>query len=169
MKTGKTKLKAGCGLFMVFAAGFLSGAIVLFLLLVKIIPLSEGWRDEESKQFVIDHLSSRLSLTEEQLERARPIVYEALDQRYAHRKVYVEADIELTRAAFEELKPILTPEQREKATGMFENWRNGKKRFLLGEKQKPGEPGGSDESSAPTLREAPGNASAGAPAESASE
>lgn len=133
MKTGKTKLKAGCGLFMVFGAGFLCGVIVLFFFLIKIIPLSEGWRDEESKEFVIDHLANRLALTEEQLVEARPIVFEALDERYAHRKTYVEADIELTRAAFEELKPHLTPEQIEKASQIFENWVKGKQRFVLGE------------------------------------
>jgi len=119
---------------MVFGAGFLCGVIVLFLLLVKIIPLSEGWRDEESKEFVIDHLANRLSLTDEQLEKTKPIVWEALEQRYTHRKSYVEADIELTRGAFEKLKPHLTPEQVEKATQMFTNWEKGKQRFVLGEK-----------------------------------
>ena len=137
MKTGKTKLKAGCGLFMVFGAGFLCGVIVLFLLLVKIIPLSEGWKDEDSKEFVLEHLANRLSLDEAQIEQAKPIVYEALDERYIHRKVYVEADIELTLAAFEKLKPILTEEQIEKAKKMFANWKSGKKRFLLGESEKP--------------------------------
>ncbi len=144
MKTGKTKLKAGCGLFMVFGAGFLCGVIILFLLLVKIIPLSEGWRDEESKEFVIEHLSNRLDFTDDQLEQAKPIVYDALDERYAHRKVYVGADIELTRLAFEKLKPILTPEQQEKAARMFENWKNGKEHLLRGEKEESQQPAAPD-------------------------
>lgn len=132
-KTGKTKLKAGCGLFFVFSAGFVCGLFALFFLLIKIIPLSEGWRDEESKEFVLEHLANRLSLTEKQVAEVAPIVYEALDERYAHRKTYVEADIELTRAAFEEIRPQLTPEQVETAEKMFENWRKGKERFVLGE------------------------------------
>ena len=133
----KTKLKAGCGLFMVFSAGFLCGAIALFLLIVNIIPLSEGWRDEESKEFVINHLANKLSFTEEQLEQAKPIVYQALEERYEHRKIYVEADIELTRTAFEDLKPILTEQQVEKAKQMFKNWKEGKKRFVLGQSASP--------------------------------
>lgn len=136
MKTGKTKLKAGCGLFMVFGAGFLSGVILLFVFLARIIPLSEGWRDYESKQFLVNHLASRLSLTEEQVAVAKPIVHEVLDKRYAHRRIYVEADIKMTREAFEELRPHLTPEQIQKATQMFNNWKGGKQRFLLGEKKK---------------------------------
>jgi hypothetical protein len=54
----KTKFKAGCGLLGVFGAGFLCGAVALFVFLVRIIPLSEGWRDEESKEFVTDHLAT---------------------------------------------------------------------------------------------------------------
>ena len=111
----RTKLKAGCGLTMVFAAGFLCGAIALFLVLVKIIPLSEGWRDEESKEFVLNHLANQLKLTDEQIDRIKPIVYEALEERYTHRKTYVEADIELTKGAFERIRPILDEKQQEKA------------------------------------------------------
>lgn len=129
---GKTKLKAGCGVVGVFAAGFLCGFLVLFLLLVKIIPLSEGWRDEESKEFVLDHLASRLKLTGEQIEQARPLVHEALEERYEHRRTYIEADIALTGAAFEKLRPILTEEQISRAEKMFENWKKGKRRFLEG-------------------------------------
>ena len=129
---GKTKLKAGCGLVAVFAAGFLCGALVLFLFLVRIIPLSEGWRDEESKEFVLDHLAGRLELTPEQIEEIKPVVYDALDERYRHRKVYVERDIELTEEAFEKIRPLLTEEQESTAEKMFANWKKGKKRFLQG-------------------------------------
>jgi hypothetical protein len=108
----RTKLKAGCGLVMVFLAGALCGAVVLFLVIVKVIPLSEGWRDEESKEFVVNHLANRLSLTEEQIAEATPIIHEALEERYNHRKVYVEADIELTRSALEKMKPILDEKQQ---------------------------------------------------------
>jgi hypothetical protein len=146
---GKTKLKAGCGLFMVFSAGFLCGAIALFLLLVNIIPLSEGWRDEKSKDFVAKHLANQLDLTDEQIEQARPIVYEALGQRYARRKTYIEADIEITREALEKIRPILTEKQRAKADRMFGNWKRGKKRFLLGASAEPDPESGADSNPEP--------------------
>ena len=109
------------------------GAFVLFFLLVKVVPLSEGWRDEESKEFVLNHLANRLKLTDEQIEKIRPIAFSALDERYARRKVYVDADIAITGKAFEEMREILDDAQEKKAEEMFENWKKGKERFLLGE------------------------------------
>lgn len=132
---GKTKVKAGCGIALVFSGGFLCGAIALFILIVKIIPLSEGWRDEESKEFVVNHLADSLSLTDEQVEKAKPVIYKALDRRYRHRKTYVEADIELTREALEQLRPLLDEKQVEKAEKKFANWVDGKERFLLGKEK----------------------------------
>lgn len=131
----RTKLKAGCGLLSVFLIGALCGALGLFLILVRVIPLSEGWRDEESKAFVMSHLASRLKLTEEQLKEIRPIAYAALDERYARRKTYVNADIEITEKAFQEMKPILDEEQLKRAERVFENWKSGKERFLLGKEK----------------------------------
>lgn len=127
----KTKLKAGCGLVMVFSTGFLFGALALFILLIRIIPLSEGWRDEDSKEFVMNHLANRLDLTEEQIPEIEPIVYDALDQRYDRRKTYLETDIDLTGKALSEILPILTEKQQEKAKQVFENWKKGKKRLLM--------------------------------------
>lgn len=129
----RTKLKAGCGLVSVFLVGVFCGAFVLFFLLVKVVPLSEGWRDEESKEFVLNHLANRLKLTDEQFEKIRPIAFSALDERYARRKVYVDADIAITGKAFEEMREILDDAQEKKAEEMFENWKKGKERFLLGE------------------------------------
>lgn len=128
---GKTKLKAGCGLTLVFAAGFLCGAIALFVLIARIVPLSEGWRDEESKEFVMNHLASQLKLTEEQIPEIEPIVRKALEERYSRRKTYVLADIELTQAAKEAMKPYLDEKQKKKIDRMFTNWQKGKKRFVL--------------------------------------
>lgn len=125
----KTKLKAGCGVAAVFGAGFLCGAIALFLFLVRIIPLSEGWRDEESKEFVTKHLARQLKLSAEQIEQVKPVVHEVLDQRYRHRKTYVQADIALTGTGFERILPLLTEAQKEKAKTVFENWKKGKERF----------------------------------------
>jgi hypothetical protein len=129
----RTKLKAGCGLVSVFLVGVFCGAFVLFFLLVKVVPLSEGWRDEESKEFVLNHLANRLKLTDEQIEKIRPIAFSALDERYARRKVYVDADIAITGKAFEEMREILDDAQEKKAEEMFGNWKKGKERFLLGE------------------------------------
>jgi len=129
----KTKFKAGCGLFAVFGAGFFCGAIALFLFLVRIIPLSEGWRDEESKEFVTDHLNKQLDLSEEQLQQVRPFIHAALDERYERRKAYVKEDIALTGAALSKVLPILTDAQKEKAKEVFQRWKKGKERFLGGE------------------------------------
>lgn len=128
----RTKLKAGCGLISVFLMGALCGALVLFFVLVKVIPLSEGWRDEQSKEFVLNHLANRLDLTKEQIKQVRPIAFSTLDERYEHRKVYVMEDIEITRQAFEEMKSVLNEDQLRRAEKIFENWKNGKERFLLG-------------------------------------
>lgn len=126
----KTKLKAGCGLLAVFGAGFLCGAVALFLFIVRIIPLSEGWRDEESKEFVTDHIASQLKLSGEQVEEARPFIHTALDERFERRKAYVKEDIELTGKALSKILPLLSEEQREKARKVFERWKKGKERFL---------------------------------------
>ena len=125
----KTKLKAGCGVAAVFGAGVLCGAIALFLFLVRIIPLSEGWRDEESKAFVTQHLASQLNLTDEQIEQIKPIVSEVLDLRYQTRRTYVLADSELTGSGCEKVRPLLTETQKEKAKKEFETWKKGKERF----------------------------------------
>ena len=125
----KTKLKAGCGVAAVFAAGFLCGALAFFLFLVRIIPLSEGWRDEESKEFVTRHLARQLHLDEAQIDQVKPVVSEVLEARYRHRRTYIEADIALTGSGFEKILPILTDEQKKKAKTVFENWKKGKERF----------------------------------------
>jgi len=125
----KTKLKAGCGVAAVFGAGLLCRALALFLCLVRIIPLSEGWRDEESKAFVTRHLARQLDLTEDQVAQVKPVVSEVLEARYRHRKTYVESDIEITGDGFEKILPILTDKQRERAKKIFANWKKGKEHF----------------------------------------
>lgn len=130
----KAKIKAGCGIAAVFGAGVLCGALGLFLFLVRIIPLSEGWRNEESKEFVTGHLSRQLDLSDDQIERLRPIIRESLDQRYERRKAYIESDIAITEAAFEKAIPSLTDTQKEKAKKILNVWKRGKERFLQGSK-----------------------------------
>jgi hypothetical protein len=131
--TTKTKLKAGCGLFAVFGAGVVFGAVAFFLLLVRVVPLSEGWRDKESKEFVTKHLARQLDLDAEQIERIRPLVAEALDRRYERRRAYMKEDIAHVEKSLAELHPILTEAQREKAKKVFAQWRKGKERFVAGE------------------------------------
>ena len=131
---GKTKLKAGCGVALVFAGGFLCGAIALFILIVKVIPLSEGWRDEESKEFVVNHVANQLNLTEEQLVDATPIIHEALEKRYSHRKVYVEADIELTREAYEKASSAIERGSERKRGTEVPELDRGKEAIYAGER-----------------------------------
>tara|TARA_R110000850_G_scaffold36847_2_gene97059 strand:- start:1958 stop:2362 length:405 start_codon:yes stop_codon:yes gene_type:complete len=126
----KTKLKAGCGIAMVFIAGSLCGAITLFLTLMWIVPLSEGWKGDESKSFITRSVARQLELTEKQISQARPVISSALDERVGHRKTFIEADITLTTAALEELKPILSEEQITKAEAMLRRWSKGKRKIV---------------------------------------
>lgn len=125
----RAKFRAGCGLTAVFGVGFLCGAVALFVFLIRIIPLSEGWKDEESKEFVTRHLARQLNLTESQIEQIKPIVDETLNQRYLHRQTYVRSDIALTGASLGRILPLLTETQKEKAKEVFDKWKRGKERF----------------------------------------
>jgi len=126
----KAKLKAGCGLIAVFSVGFLAGALVLVLFLARVIPLAEGWKDEDSKEFIVNRLAKRLELREEQLPAVREIVETALEERHARRADYTRSDIEITRRALERIREQLDPEQEAAAERMFENWLKGRKRYL---------------------------------------
>lgn len=136
----KPKFRAGCGLAAVFGAGFLCGAVALFVFLIRIIPLSEGWKDEESKEFVTRHLARQLDLTESQIEQIKPIVHDTLNQRYLDRQTYIRSDIEFTGAALEKILPLLTEAQKVKAKKVFGNWKRGKERFTrMKDEAPPGE------------------------------
>lgn len=126
----KAKCKAGCGVAGVFGAGVLCGAIALFLIIIRIIPLAEGWKDEKSREFVMNHLARQLDLTPDQIVKVKPIVEETLDLRYAYRKTYTESDIELTGKSLGRILPFLTEVQQEKAQKVFANWKKGKERFF---------------------------------------
>ncbi|MBP83201.1 MAG: hypothetical protein CMO61_05075 [Verrucomicrobiales bacterium] len=130
MAEKKTKLKAGCGIAMVFGAGFACGAIALFTTIMWIVPLSEGMREDESKQFITKHIAKQLELTEEQLKLAKPIIHAAIDQRNNRRREFVEADIKLTGEAFKEMKGILNQEQIKMGVTMLERWKQGKTRLI---------------------------------------
>jgi hypothetical protein len=130
MAEKKTKLKAGCGIAMVFGAGFACGAIALFTTIMWIVPLSEGMREDESKRFITKHIAKQLELTEEQLTLAKPIIHAAIDQRNNRRSEFVEADIKLTGEAFKEMKGILNEEQIKMGVTMLERWNRGKIRLV---------------------------------------
>ena len=130
MAEKKTKLKAGCGIAMVFGAGFACGAIALFTTIMWVVPLSEGMRDDKSKQFITKHIARQLDLTEEQLKGAKPIIHAAIDQRNNRRREFVEADIKLTGEAFKEMKGILNQEQIKMGATMLERWKRGKTRLI---------------------------------------
>lgn len=127
----KTKIKAGCGIGLVFAAGFLAGAMFLFALIIYIIPRADGWRDKESKDFVTRHLTRQLDLTDEQAEKTRTLIHESLERRYVLRRDYLLADKVLMEKAYVTLRPNLTPEQQEKAERLLQRWISEKQRLLL--------------------------------------
>ncbi|NRB75525.1 MAG: hypothetical protein HRU46_14280 [Verrucomicrobiales bacterium] len=130
MPEKKTKLKAGCGIAMVFGSGFLCGGLVLACLLFWYVPLSEGWKKDESKQFITNHIASRLDLTEEQLEQARPIIHEAIEKRYQRLGNFANFDSQVRTDAFEELKLILNDEQIATGEEMLERWNRSNQRRI---------------------------------------
>jgi len=58
------KVKAGCGVLAVFCAGMFCGVIALFIFLIFLIPRSEGWKKNESKDFLAKHFARQLKLNE---------------------------------------------------------------------------------------------------------
>ena len=131
----KTKFKAGCGIAMVFGAGFLCGGLALAVLLFWYVPLSEGWKKDESKQFITKHIANRLDLSEEQLEKARPIIHQALEKRYQRLGSFADYDAKMRQEAFDELKLILDEEQIAKGKQMLERWKRGNQRLIDSQKE----------------------------------
>lgn len=123
MKTS-TKLKAGCGILAVFAVGFVLGVVSLILIIAGVIPLSEGWKSDESKDYIADHFRNQLKLTPEQDAEFRPLVHEVLERRWELRRGYL---LESRRLMEEEYLPraakILNQEQQEKAGKMLARWK----------------------------------------------
>ena len=135
MPEKKTKLKAGCGIVMVFGSGFLCGGLALACLLFWYVPLSEGWKKDESKQFITKHIANRLDLTEEQLEQARPIIHEAIEKRYQRLSSFASFDSQVRVDAFEELKLILNDDQIATGEKMLERWNRGNERRIDGKSE----------------------------------
>jgi len=132
-RTGRTmtRLKAGCGLLLVFSAGFLCGVIALFVLLVRVIPLSEGWKAEESKRFITNHLARRLALSDEQQKIIRPLIHEGLDERWRIRKEYLLRDRDLVEERMKEVERHLDEEQKERVREGVDNWWKGKQMLVM--------------------------------------
>jgi hypothetical protein len=122
------KLKAGCGVSAVFGLGFFLGAFALLILIVRIVPLSEGWKSEESKRFIENHFAQKLKLSDEQREQFRPILEEALDQRWDLRRQYLlDSQKLLEEEYYPRISEILTEEQQAKAGKMLERWNRDQK------------------------------------------
>ncbi|MCB1063798.1 MAG: hypothetical protein KDN20_12850 [Verrucomicrobiae bacterium] len=130
------KIKAGCGVLTVFGLGFGIGVISLLFVIAKVVPLSEGWKSQESKEFVANHIANRLKLTEEQRVEVRPIVEEALESRWTLRREYLMEDRRLMEEVFlPKIDQLLTEEQRERARQMLERWRKDQ-RLKLGDPER---------------------------------
>jgi Na+-transporting methylmalonyl-CoA/oxaloacetate decarboxylase gamma subunit len=122
------KIKAGCGVLTVFGLGFGLGFLCLLFLLVRVIPLSEGWKSDRSKAFVADHLANQLKLTDEQRLQFRPLVDEALEHRWNLRRDYLLEDQRLLEEEyFPKLGELLTEPQKAKAGKMLEKWRKNQR------------------------------------------
>ena len=123
MKTS-TKIKAGCGIVAVFGFGFVLGIVTLLVILVNVIPLSEGWKSEESKQFIADHFKKKLKLTPEQDAEFRPLVYELLERRWELRRDYLEKSRRLLEEEYlARAADILDADQRAQAGKMLARWK----------------------------------------------
>ena len=121
------KVKAGCGVLAVFCAGMFCGIVALFLFLILVIPRSEGWKKSESKDFLANHFSKQLKLTEEQNRELRPGFAQFLDERWRLRREYLENDHELLESYFTAVESELSPEQRKRGKKLIVRWWNGKK------------------------------------------
>ncbi len=127
------KIKAGCGVVAVFALGFLLGMFALLFLIVKVVPLVEGWKSEKSKEFIIERFAHQLELDEAQRAKFEPIVREALDRRWDLRREYLLEDMALVKEEFlPRVDELLNEQQRQKARKMLERWRRDQ-RFKLKE------------------------------------
>lgn len=122
------KVKAGCGVLTVFGLGFGLGFLCLLFVLVRVIPLSEGWKSDRSRDFVADHLAKQLKLTDEQRAQFRPIVDEALERRWELRRDYLLEDQRLLEEVyFPKLGELLTEPQKDRAKTMLERWRKNQR------------------------------------------
>ena len=125
------KLKAGCGVFAVFGLGVFLGALALLILIVRVVPLSEGWKTEESRQFIENHFAHKLQLTDEQREKFRPILEEVLERRWELRRQYLLDSKNLMEdETYPRISEFLTEEQRAKAQKILDRW-NRVQKFKL--------------------------------------
>lgn len=118
------KVKAGCGVFAVFGLGFVIGGFSLLFVIAKVVPLAEGWKSEQSKEFVAEHFANRLKLSDNQREAFRPIVYEALERRWELRREYLLKDLAMMEEEFlPKIDALLDESQRRDARKILERWR----------------------------------------------
>ncbi len=122
LKKLNPKTKAGCGVGCVFGLGFFAGIVAMFIFVVVVVQRAEGWKAQESKDFVASHFANKLEMTEEQRAKFQPIVDEVLEKRWQMRREYFEEN----RAVIEEYLPrvneFLDEEQQKKARQLYEKW-----------------------------------------------
>ncbi|MDF1753469.1 MAG: hypothetical protein P1U89_11890 [Verrucomicrobiales bacterium] len=124
------KVKAGCGAATLFLAGALTGVVAMFILLILLIPRIEGWKKDDSKDFLADHLAKKLNLTEEQKIKLRPGFNHYLNERWNLRAGYLKSDREILEKYLSTVEPELTPAQQEKAKIIKKRWWDGKKTMV---------------------------------------
>ena len=124
------KVKAGCGAAILFLAGCLSGVVFVFLLLIFLVPRSEGCKKNDSKDFLAKHLSKRLKLTDEQQQALRPGFNQFLDKRWDLRSDYLKKDRTILEDYGDSVRPELTPDQQTRLEKILERWWNEKRRMV---------------------------------------
>ncbi len=125
------KAKAGCGALLLFSAGMIMGVVALLAILIFLIPRSEGWKREESKEFLAQHFSRKLGLTEAQQTELRPGFDAYLDRRWELRRDYLKEDRRMLEEYFEEIKPSLNPDQIETGQTVIQRWWKSKQAMVM--------------------------------------
>ena len=124
MSGKKTKLKAGCGVVTIFGLGYVLGVISLFILIAVIVPLSEGWKSEASRNHIANQLANQLKMTDKQRGQVRPIVNEFLDRSWDLRRDYLKESERLREEKYlPQIDELLTEEQKERLRIVQEKWR----------------------------------------------
>ncbi len=124
MSRKKTILKAGCGVITLLGMGFVLGAISLLILIIVSVTIAEDWKSDSSKNHAVKQLTNQLELTEEQVEKVRPIVYEFLDRRWDLRRDYLrDSDQMMVDEYLPQIDELLNDEQKEKLKKVQDKWR----------------------------------------------
>ncbi len=89
-----------------------------------------GW--QRSPEQIVSHLKDRLSLTDEQVNKIRPIIEESMQKQDAIRKEMLQ----LRQSTDEKIGAVLTPEQLKE----FQQFKNERRGGMRGRMQRPDGP-----------------------------